>query len=147
MAFKFRRRRKAKLETILKPVVLDNDEGLTGFVRGFNATDIEERFARALIELEIGFWFQYKVETEHTLPDQQKRVDFIVFYLPGHVVPVEIYGDRWHTTASDRARDRVREMEINEYGKKYDWDKLKVVWGHELQDQNAAYQVARRLFI
>lgn len=145
--FKFRRRRRVAKIDPLAPKIISVDEGLTGFVRGFNASDIEERFARALIEFNLGFWFQYKVETEHTLPDQQKRVDFVVFWMPGKIVPVEVYGDRWHSTASDKNRDRAREAEINKFGEQYGWEKLIVVWGHELYDQNAADQVVRRLFI
>lgn len=147
MAYKFKKRKTYKPIPPIIPKIVEIDEGLTGFVRGFNASDIEERFARALIKMNIGFWFQFKVETQHTLPDQQKRVDFIVFWMPGKIVPVEIYGDRWHNTASDRQRDTARETEINDYGKRYDWEPLQVVWGHDLQTQLQADQIARRMFI
>lgn len=145
--FKFKRRKKYDPLPVLVPRVSKDVENLTGFVRGFNASDIEERFARALIKLDIGFWFQYKVETAFTMPEYQKRVDFIVFWMPGKVVPVEIYGDHWHSTAGDKARDTQREIEINEAGAKYGWQPLEIVWGRELTDQQLADAKARELFI
>lgn len=145
--FKFARRRKTAVIAPYIPRTYDDDEQLTGFVRGFNASDIEERFARALIKAELGFWFQYKVETIHTLPGQEKRVDFIVFYMPGRIQPVEIYGERWHESQGDKQRDIQREAEINEAGRVFGWDLLKVVWGKELQDQRSADHVVRRLFV
>ena len=146
--FKFkRRRRRLDQPPIVQSKIAQDIELLTGFVRGYNASDIEERFARALHRLDLGYWFQYKLETIHTIPGQEKRIDFIVFYMPGKIQPVEIYGDRWHETSGDKARDRAREIEINEQGKKFGWDPLKVVWGHELENQNMANNIARRMFI
>ena len=146
--YKFKKiRRITDLPKPIRPTPILDDENLTGFVRGYNATDIEERFARALIDIDIGFWFQYNLETLVSGPVYDKRLDFLVFWMPGKIVPVEIYGDRWHSNSSDRVRDNKREIEINEVGKIYGWEKLIVVWGHELYNQIAANNKARELFI
>ena len=145
--FKFPKRKVYDRIPARIPKLTKDIEGLTGFVRGFTASDIEERFARALIRMEIGFWFQYKLKTATSLPDQERKVDFIVFHRPGKTVPVEIYGDRWHSTEADRNMDRARAIEIDKEGKKNDWEKLLVAWGHELTDQHAADQIARRMFL
>lgn len=145
--FKSTSRGRESAPTIFRPSPAELDEGLTGFVRGYNASDIEERFARALIAIDVGFWFQYKIDTITSLPDQEKRVDFVVFWMPGKVVPVDIYGDRWHSTAGDRSRDRAREIEINNAGRVWDWEPLEIVWGHDLQTQQMADQIVRRMFI
>lgn len=152
--FKFSRRSRGYTPpSILQPNIMRTDEALTGFVRGYNASDIEERFARALIKIDLGFWFQYKLDISidgdagRGLPGDIKRLDFLVFWMPGKIAPVEVYGDRWHNTTSARNRDRDREQKINELGKKFDWEKLQIVWGHDLTDQNAADQIVRRMFI
>ena len=67
--------------------------------------------------------------------------------MPGKVVPVEIFGDRWHSTSGDMDRDIRRETEINQVGKKFDWEPLEIVWGYELFDQLHADNKVRELFL
>lgn len=146
MAYKFAKRRKLDTIPIIRPRQTENDEGLSGFVRGFYASDIEERFARALIKFDLYFWFQYEVATQLSLPNQERRLDFIVFYSKTRTYPVEIYGERWHSTAGDRNRDRARRNEIDEFGKRYDWQPVQVAWGKELLTQGMADAKVRSMF-
>lgn len=145
--FQFRKRRSIETIPPIKPKVVKDNEGLTGFVRGFRASDIEERFARALDKLGIYFWFQYKVETQLSLPDQDKRVDFVVFHTPGQPQPIEIYGVRWHSSSGDRNRDRARQREINEAGDDFNWLDLIVIWEYDLANQQMADAMARSIFL
>lgn len=144
--FRFPKRKKLDTIPILRPKHSRVDEGLTGFVRGYYASDIEERFSRSLIKFDYYFWFQYNVQTHLTLPDQDKRLDFIVFASPVLTFPVEIYGERWHSSSADQARDRARRLEIDEFGKRYNWQPVQVVWGRELVDQQWSDSKVRRMF-
>ena len=88
------------------------DEGLTGTVLGKDASDLEERFARALNTYGVDFVFQFFVETAHSLPYQEKQVDFVVY--SGQPEPVEIDGLWVHKTQAQREYDRERDAQVDE---------------------------------
>lgn len=151
MAYKFKKRKTQKAPPIYRARVRlsPNVENLTGFVRGFRASDIEERFANALRLYDIPYWFQYSVQTQISLPDQDRRLDFVVFYSPAMIYPVEIYGERWHASAGDQMRDLARREEIDARGREFSppWQPVQVVWGKELATQSMANQKVRGMFI
>ena len=91
---------------------LGEQEILTGFVNGKTASDLEERFANALEEVGLDYIFQYIVETAYTLPDEGKKVDFVVND-GGTEVAVEPGASFIHGTQSEKERSRQREAIIN----------------------------------
>lgn len=87
------------------------DEGLTGYVHGSKASDLEERLARALDKRGLDYAFQVSIYTAYSLPDEEKKVDFVI---EGRL-PVEPLGFIGHfLTIGQRAKDRMRELQLNE---------------------------------
>lgn len=150
MSFRFpTRKAKEKLPGILRPTQesVNTGENLTGYIGDKKASDLEERFARAVGKIGLNFAFQWRVATEYTLPDQQKNVDFVVTQTDGRVVPVEVYGSYFHTSAGDRVRDNARERELDTVFERWGWEKLVVIWDYQLYNQEVADSTARRLFV
>jgi hypothetical protein len=130
----------------LKQITVQADPvPLTGLVKGKPATDIEERFARALGSLGLGFRFQVRFSTVGSLPWQEKVVDFVV-QVSGVFQPVEVDGDIGHRTSAQRGRDAIREVLLNEV---FIWlgylPLVRVKW-FELESQEMADGVVRRMF-
>lgn len=88
------------------------DEGLTGYVHGQPAgSQDEERFARSFDKLGISFAYQTYIPTDYSLPNNDKKVDFI---LEG-IQPFEPYGGvHFLQPMAQEAHDRVRELQLNE---------------------------------
>jgi hypothetical protein len=84
---------------------------LTGFVQGRKASDIEERFARALERSGLKFLFQARVSVMESVPGQDKLVDFMVD--AGNRYPIEIDGPIAHRTAAQKGKDLIREILLN----------------------------------
>ena len=85
-------------------VFLDKpEEGLTGLVRGMKASDIEERFARALYKYQIPFDFQVSYLAPRNMSGEY-RLDFMV-YFEGEAWPFAIDGEYAHKTASQKRKD------------------------------------------
>lgn len=149
MAFRFpKTKKKVEFPGILRPPKKDIGGGeiLTGFINGRKASELEERFANSLRSVGLGFYFQWIMNTEYTLPDQAKNVDFIV-YVGNRVYPVEIYGSYFHSSAGDRLHDANRERELNREFDKFGWERLTIIWDYELFDQTQADNTVRRLFL
>jgi very-short-patch-repair endonuclease len=92
---------------------VSNDERLTGYVKGKEASDLEERFARALHNKRKDFDFQQEFLTAHSIPGQEKEVDFVVHN--GQPQPIEIDGTYAHKSGEQRANDQVRDAILNEH--------------------------------
>jgi len=88
------------------------DELLTGYIKGKQASDLEERFARALYNTGKDFDFQQEFMTPHSIPGQEKEVDFVVY--DGQPQPIEIDGMYAHKSAEQKANDVVRDAILNE---------------------------------
>ena len=112
------------------------DEGLTGMVMGKEASDLEERFARALNAHNLDFTFQYFVETAHTLPYQEKQVDFVVY--SGQPEPWEVDGDFTHKSAEQREYDKERDAQVDEAMKSNGWAPVQRITEEYLVNQDAA---------
>jgi len=119
------------------------DEGLTGFVHGVEASDLEERYARALEGFGKEFQFQYEVYTAYTLPGEQKKVDFLVN--DGQYYPEEVDAAFTHKTAEQQSYDRIRDAVIDEHLSKYGFQPIKRVDGDRLQTQEATNTVVSEL--
>lgn len=87
-------------------------EILTGFVHGEKASDLEERFARALDFFGLDYIFQYEVVTAYSLPDESRRIDFLVFDA-GIGVPIEIGSSFVHAATSEKNAQLQRDAIIN----------------------------------
>jgi len=127
-----------------KGATLEIGEQLTGLVQGKKASDLEERTARALERIGLGYVFQYNIYTQYTLPDQEKKVDFII-QVGGQVQPLEVYGLQWHKTEGDVLLDSDRERELNEVFARLGWEPVKILWSWQLFDQEAADAAVKEL--
>lgn len=98
-----------------EPNIVKNDESLTGWVNGKKASDIEERFARALSSNERvdGFVFIFPVVSPQNMVGQLE-LDFLIqagaFYYP-----VQIDGTYAHKNASKQSEDMVKDRIIWEH--------------------------------
>ena len=92
-------------------------EFLTGKVLGFPASDLEERFARALYRLNIPFLFRYRIPAWEGAPIMnllgEVEIDFLII-LPV-LRPVQIDGEYAHKGAEKREEDAKKDGIVNEY--------------------------------
>jgi hypothetical protein len=92
---------------------MGDDEQLTGVIQAKEASDIEERFARALYKLQRTFTYEYDVDTAVSIPGEQRVVDFIVD-VGGIYQAFEIDGEFAHKTLEKKEEDMMREIVVNE---------------------------------
>ena len=137
--YRYSRRRPERIEPEAPPREPSDDEGLTGYVRGLEASDIEERFARALDAYEQDYIFQFEVTTAFTLPHQEKQVDFLV--TTGQPRPVEIDGTWVHKSAEQREYDSVRDAQVNQVLRPRGYLPVMRISGDELVSQEFANSV------
>ena len=121
-----------------------DDEMLSGFVKGKSASDLEERFARALYNKRKDFDFQRDFMTPHSIPGQEKEVDFVVY--DGQPQPIEIDGMYAHKSGEQKANDAVRDAILNETLGKYGYLPIIRVPGFELESPEETLAVVERLF-
>ena len=76
--YRYRKSRPLAKENLQRQTARTVDEGLSGYVHGKTASDLEERFARALDKLDVNFIFEYEVETAYTVPGEEKLIDFVL---------------------------------------------------------------------
>jgi hypothetical protein len=117
---------------------------LTGWVHGKRATDLEERFARGLMSMKLEFWFQVPFSTKLSVPGHEKVVDFVVE--DGFRYPVEVDGPIWHTIGTERGKDDVREILLNEVFRSIGYMPLQRVAWWRLESQAMANEVVRNIF-
>ncbi len=113
----------------LKPAV--DDEGLSGWVHGKEASEDEERFARALEHHRKEYGFKVDIPIAGS-PDW-KEVDFIV----DELWPTEVDGFIGHDTSAEQGKDYIREIMLNETFKKMGLMPMTRVkwWQLETQEQ------------
>ena len=117
---------------------------LTGFVNGVRATNIEERFARALKKHGLRYRFQVEFRTAASLPGRERVVDFVVYH--GLKYPVEVDGEFAHSTAAQETADRIREELLNEVFRWKCMPPLQRVKWWQLETQVQADAVVGELF-
>jgi hypothetical protein len=111
--FKYKKRRTARLDRLNRMPRTSENEGLSGYVHGLRASDLEERSAISLGKLGLEFNFQWEVRTAFSLPDEERKVDFIVH--DGLLYAYEIDEVEFiHRGAEAQQEDLVRDSLINE---------------------------------
>ena len=90
------------------------DEGLTGFIGGIKASDIEERFARSLSKHRLEYTFQQHYFGPAKNTPGAIQVDFMV-NLGAMWVPVQIDGEIAHRTIMQRMEDKVKDSRLNQH--------------------------------
>ena len=124
-------------------------EGLSGSVMGKKASDLEERFAKALNKLKNiqGYRFDTIIDTPYQIPGQSYQVDFVVSqYSSTHFI--EIDGEFTHKTAEQKSDDFARDQILGSFLNKT-WpgaQPIVRVEGWRLSTQFDADLLARRLF-
>ena len=135
-----KRRPRFGVNRLSRPVA---NEGLTGWVNGKEASDIEERFARALRNNNVDYSFRIDIPTAVSIPGEDKEIDFLI----GDAVrtAVEIDGEIGHKTEGQQARDIVREILVNEQLKKAGIrPTVRIPWT-KLLDQETANRTVQEL--
>jgi hypothetical protein len=110
--FQYKKERIRRLDNSKFVPEANTKEVLTGFVHGRRASDLEERFAKALDFYGLDFIFQYEVATAYSLPNEGKKIDFIVFD-GGLGIPIEIGASFVHDSPSKLEEERERQGLIN----------------------------------
>ena len=140
MAFKYKtirnqQRKPPRFGDIYHP---PTGEGLTGLINGWKASDIEERFARALDNNPrvTGYSFREAVISSRNLPGQLE-VDFVV--QTGPVIhPIQVDGEYAHKGISKHTSDAGKDALVNEYYKPYGAMPVIRIDGAKLFNQDAA---------
>lgn len=120
-----------------------NDEGLTGQVYDEPASDIEERFARALYKKGLAFEFRKPVLAPRNMPGSYE-IDFLV-YVDGQEYPIAIDGEYAHKSAEQRSKDQLKDMVLNE-AKQGEYEPVTRVDYTKLDNQDVADQFVEDLF-
>ena len=121
------------------------EELLIGFVHGKRASDLEERFARALDEARLQFIFQYPLYGAYQIPGEENKIDFMVFDGPV-LIPVEPRGGFVHESPSKKALDGRRTQILNEALARQGIRKITQLDFDEPRDMDEARQLVRDLF-
>jgi len=119
---------------------------LAGVLQGKRASDIEERFGRALLSVKLSFRFQVHFAAANHVPGRKKVVDFVV-ESQGMEHPVEIDGKIGHSTSAQQGRDAIRQVLLNEVFVKQGLALLQRVRWTELETQADADRTVRRMFL
>lgn len=120
-----------------------DSEVLSGYVKGKEASDLEERFARALYNKGMDFDFQRDFMTPHSIPGQEKEVDFVVY--SGQPQPVEIDGTYAHKSGEQKANDVTRDAILNETLGGHGYLPIIRVPGSDLETQEDTLAVVERI--
>lgn len=111
--YKYKTKVTARLDADFVTPTAAAAEILTGFVRGKQASDLEERFAGALNDAGLSYVFQYRVDSALSLPGEGQVIDFIV-YDGGTPYPVETGSAFVHGSQSQLNIDKARDQILNE---------------------------------
>jgi hypothetical protein len=85
---------------------------LSGFVRGQQASDNEEKFAKAMAGENREYIFQYYIPTRFQIPGQANSVDFMD--TTEVWTPIEIDDNYTHKSGAQRAEDQMRDQILNQ---------------------------------
>lgn len=131
-------------------------ESLTGNIGGMKASDIEERFHRAMTRLEIQADFRVRIsppmlngvrgiEKKWSNMKGEIEIDFLADH--GRTIPIFIDGEIAHFfTPSQADSDRDKANITNEFGKSYNWADAVRIPFWKLTDQDMADRTAREVF-
>ena len=82
--------------------------------------------------------------TAHSIPGQEKEVDFVVY--DGQPQPIEIDGAYAHKSAEQKANDMTRDAILNEELSKHGYLPIIRVPGTELETQEDTTAVVEEIF-
>lgn len=130
-------------------------ESLTGTIQGKSASDIEERMSRAFDKLKIPYEFRARISSgavgTQKLTKATKNIvgeleiDHLIDI--GQIVPVLVDGEISHyMTPYQKLVDEEKTTAINEFGRSVGWSKVLRVPFTELENQEEADSVARRIY-
>jgi hypothetical protein len=129
-------------------------ETLVGTVQGKPASDLEERMARALDKLKVGYEFRARITSQAL---GQRRLTLAHANLPGEVeidhlveadqtIPILVQGEISHfMTPYQKLVDTDKQASINEFGQALGWHEVIAIPFTELKTQDEADSVARRI--
>lgn len=146
MPFKYKIRRIPRKPLAFGKITRANDdEILSGFIYGAEASDIEERFARALNKdtRVAGYSFREPVITARNLPGQLE-VDFVVQVGP-EIQPYQIDGEYAHKGLSKKQDDARKDAMVNAYYEQYGAKLVRRIDGELLRNQDEADKLVRSL--
>lgn len=154
--FKYRTRRVARPEFRQDGISrTGSGENLIGTVQGQKASDLEERMARALDKLQVAYEFRARISSsaagEQRLTSVKANIagELEIDHLienGGQVIPVLVDGEISHfMTQHQKVQDDLNTDLINEYGTANGWNPAVHVPYTELQSQEEADRVARRI--
>ena len=113
-----------------------DDEGLTGEVRGKDASDLEERVARSFRKFNVRFAFKIYLPTLFSFPGQDKELDFLFWDGP-LLQPLGVKGYIGHNTQAQQQDDYERESLLNIEFQKMGWMPFKDVKWPRLTTQES----------
>ena len=143
--FKYKLRTRPPRQPLNRIAGQSVDERLSGFVHGFEASTLEERFARALDRRGLRFIFQQRIDTPYQIPGQENEIDFVVQEYGTH--PIEVDGNWIHKGAAQKAKDELRDAILDDILGKQGWLPIVRVPGNELETQERANEIVEAIFI
>ena len=111
MAYRYKLTPRPPKETLNRIQGTSEDEALTGFVNGKEASDLEERWAGAEKRANREFIFQFFMDTPFSLPGEDRQIDIVDTTEVWQ--PVELDGGIAHKGGAQRAKDKVRDAILN----------------------------------
>lgn len=143
--YKYKTKRTGRLDPDYVTPAAAAAEILTGYVRGQEASDLEERFAWALDQAGFNYLFQYEVYGAIGLPGEEPTIDFIV-YVGGTPYPVETGSSFVHGHQSRIETDRVRDQILNEYLRIRGFQEIIRIDFDHPEDRDDAQRIVKELF-
>jgi len=135
------RKKKLPLTGRQTPRAARDAEELSGTVHGFRASDLEERFAKALDLKDIEYYFRFALG-ERGMPGW-RELDFLVVFFGYHPIEVE---DITFIHRGKTSEDAWKDAQVMEALKEYQPFPVVHITNDDLYDQDAANATVRRLF-
>lgn len=132
-------------------------EVLSGVVQGMDASDIEERTARALYKIEIPFDFRARISSD-ALGQRRLTREFanikgeveidMLCEKDGAVTPIFVDGEISHYfTPAQAEADRIKTNVANEFGRRFGWKEAVRIPFWKLTTQDMADKTIRDIFL
>jgi hypothetical protein len=139
------RRQRFRNHGIYAPIRQREDEGLTGFVQGKDASDLEERFYRSAIKDSriTRIRFRKILGAPSRSMFGSAELDYLLF--AGHHIAVAVDGERWHSQMSAILKD-LRQDDIILHGlRRLGVDRVQHIRGRHLETQDLAERTLEQL--
>lgn len=122
----------------------DVTEPATGFVKGREASELEEIWAGAEDRAGRDYIFKYIIETAFQIPGQLNEIDFVD--TTEIWTPIEIDGEFAHKSAEQKESDSVRDAIINDVISNWGWNPIIRIPGYTIETPDEADAVLREIF-